>query len=191
MGMGQSGATLRGCLDYVERYQPRVVLLENVFAIDRADQHGLKQVNIVMEGLRCRGYVAGYKLCNSCDYYIPQVRHRIWMWGIRVDTDLERATKAGYEINPRMELLLRSLEEPCALHFDDVLLADDDPRVLQFNRELYAKMSRSKESGSNRKGNWAKSKLTWEQKYSMHRMKLDYAQERPYTSERGARWLSI
>lgn len=200
--MGQSGATLRGCFDYVERYRPRLVLLENVYAIDRADQHGLKQVNIVMEGLRARGYAAAYNLCNSCDYYVPQVRHRIWMWGVRleerqpqpdaVESTVERATAAGLAVAPQVRQLLRMLEEPSALHFDDFMLPDDDPRVQDFIRQMCAKGCRQREKGKATENRANKrhenSKLTWQQKYSLHRSKLDYAQERPYTSERGARW---
>jgi len=197
--MGTSGRTLRGCFDYVERYRPRVVLLENVYAIDRADQHGLKQVNIVMEGLRARGYVAGYTLMNSCDYYLPQIRHRIWMWGFRMDvqpvasetTDAvrERAFERGQHLNPRMQALLKLLEEPSALHFDDLLLDEDDARVHEYNRQLYSKARRRQgKKGNTEEGRFVNAKLTWQQKYTMHRMKLDYAQERPYTSERGAQW---
>jgi len=204
--MGQSGATLRGCLEYIERYRPRVVMLENVYAIDRADQHGLKQVNIVMEGLRARGYVAGYSLCNSCDYYVPQIRHRIWMWGYRISKEGPRATMSdsekdairiqatnvGHEINPQVQSMLRFLEEPSALHFEDCMLPDDDPRVVEFLRQQYARKdakSKDQEEGSGeKKGRSKTAKLTWEQKYSLHRMKMQYQQERPYTSERGAAW---
>lgn len=202
--MGTSGRTLRGCLDYVERYRPRVVLLENVYAIDRADQHGLKQVNIVMEGLRARGYVAGYTLMNSCDYYLPQIRHRIWMWGFRMNLHpdpsetkeavRERAFERGQGMNPRVQALLKLLEEPSALHFDDLLLDDADPRVHDYNRQLYGKTRRRQAAAASGKksgeegGRFANAKLTWQQKYTMHRMKLDYAHERPYTSERGAQW---
>lgn len=200
--MGQSGRTLRGCFDYVQRYRPRVVLLENVFAIDRADQHGLKQVNIVMEGLRLRGYASGYTLMNSCDYYLPQIRHRIWMWGFRMDKELdpsepaedvrERAFQKGLELNPQVQELLKLLEEPSALHFDDLLLPDDDPRVSEDKRQLFAKARRRQERrAGGDEGRTANAKLTWQQKYTMHRMKLDYAQERPYTSERGASWKSM
>jgi len=204
--MGQSGATLRGCLEYIERYRPRVVMLENVYAIDRADQHGLKQVNIVMEGLRARGYVAGYSLCNSCDYYVPQIRHRIWMWGYRISKEGPRATMSdsekdairiqatnvGNEINPQVQSMLRFLEEPSALHFEDCMLPDDDPRVVEFLRQQYARKdakTKDQEEGPvEKKGRSKTAKLTWEQKYSLHRMKMQYQQERPYTSERGAAW---
>lgn len=195
--MGQSGATLRGCLDYVERYRPRVVILENVYAIDRADQHGLKQVNIVMEGLRARGYSAGYALCNSCDYYVPQVRHRIWMWGYRVTTHSpgsdpvqqsqtrEKAMNASKLVNPRVQELLREMEEPCALHFNDLLLDDSDPRVQEDFRSMIGRGKNGDKEDGKRSD---KVKLTWREKYSMHRAKADYNEERPYTAERGARW---
>eukprot|EP00913_Durusdinium_trenchii_P031690 g29676.t1 len=65
--MGQSGSTLRGVLDYVER---------NVWAIAKSNTSGFRQVDLVMEGLKARGYAAGYRLMNSCDYFLPQIRHR-------------------------------------------------------------------------------------------------------------------
>ncbi|CAL1150989.1 unnamed protein product [Cladocopium goreaui] len=82
--MGQSGSTLRGVLDYVERYRPKLVLLENVWAIAKSNSIGFRQVELVLEGLKARGYAAGYRLMNSCDYFLPQIRHRIWMWAIRI-----------------------------------------------------------------------------------------------------------
>lgn len=119
------------------------------------------------------------------------------MWGYRLDATLaptvavnvrDRAACVGDAVNPKVQELLRFLEEPSALHFDDMLLPDEDPLVLEHQRLEHALAQRrtKRKMGAKRDV-----KLTWEQKYTLHRAKLDYQQERPYTSERGARWKAL
>jgi len=108
-----------------------------------------------------------------------------------VEAVRERAFERGQELNVRMQAMLKLLEEPAALHFDDLLLDEDDPRIHEYNRQLFGKARRRQaagKKGNGEEGRFVNAKLTWQQKYTMHRMKLDYAQERPYTSERGAQW---
>jgi len=193
--MGTSGSTLRGVLDYIERYRPRMVLLENVWAIAKANQIGFRQVDLVMEGLRARGYASGYRLLNSCDYYVPQIRHRIWMWGIRIDgaptgpgKDAEVmacAQRASHSVAPRFDAILTALEEPCALHFEDFMLDDDHPDV-----RAHFELVKSKQRTSvtmKKKG----AKKDWTQKYGNHRIENDYQYERPYTGVRDAEFLHL
>jgi len=193
--MGSSGSTLRGCLDYAERYRPRLILLENVWAIAKANTCGFRQVDLVMEGLKARGYAAGYKLMNTCDYYLPQIRHRIWMWAIRIDEHLPpnaggsehlaRMEWATRRIEPRFNEILRGLEEPCSLHFDDYMLEDDNPEIRAYIQLMKAKGRRcvmNKKKGA---------KLDWTQKYDSHRTGHDYQYERPYTAVRDAEFLKV
>jgi len=193
--MGTSGSTLRGVLDYVERYRPRIVLLENVWAIAKANSCGFRQVDLVMEGLKTRGYAAGYKLLNSCDYYVPQIRHRVWMWGIRLDSpptapgkEMEASAygeRASRMVEPRYSALLRELEEPCALHFDDYMLDDDHPDVQAHFRLM---TSKNRVSVKHKRANC---KRDWTQKYTTHRASNDYQYERPYTAVRDAEFLQV
>jgi len=193
--MGTSGSTLRGVLDYVERYRPRMVLLENVWAIAKANQIGFRQVDLVMEGLRARGYASGYRLLNSCDYYVPQIRHRIWMWGIRIDGAptgpgkeaevMACAERASRSVAPRFDAILTALEEPCALHFEDFMLDDDHPDV-RAHFELMSSKQRASVT-TKKKG----VKRDWTQKYGNHRTENDYQYERPYTGVRDAEFLQV
>jgi len=193
--MGQSGSTLRGVLDYVERYRPRLVLLENVWAIAKANSCGFRQVDLVMEGLKARGYAANYKLLNSCDYYVPQIRHRVWMWGIRVDNapvgpgrEIEAAAcgdRVMRAVEGKFNEILRALEEPCALHFDDYMLDDDHPLV----RAHFGLMTSKNRISVKQKRSGAK--RDWTQKYCSHRTGHDYQYERPYTSVRNAEFLQV
>lgn len=193
--MGQSGSTLRGVLDYAERYRPRIILLENVWAIAKANNIGFRQVDLVMEGLKARGYAAGYKLMNSCDYFLPQIRHRIWMWGIRVDDKAPddagaadcyaRAVAATKQVEGKFNDILTGLEEPCALHFEDYMLDDDHPDVRAVIRQMKSKERTSvmkKKTGA---------KNDWLQKYDTHRTGHDYQYERPYTAVRDAEFLQV
>jgi len=194
--MGQSGSTLRGVLDYVDRHRPRLVLLENVWAIAKANACGFRQVDLVIEGLKARGYAAGYKLLNTCDYFIPQIRHRIWMWGIRLDAEspqnpqaareaVFRATEASRTTEPRFNEILAALEEPCALHFDDFMLDDDHPDVRAY---IDLMKSTNRISVRNKKKG---AKQDWTQKYGSHRTLNDYQYDRPYTSVRDAEFLQV
>jgi len=193
--MGQSGSTLRGVLDYAERYRPRIILLENVWAIAKANNIGFRQVDLVMEGLKARGYAAGYKLMNSCDYFLPQIRHRIWMWGIRVDDKAPddagaadcyaRAVAATKQVERKFNDILTGLEEPSALHFEDYMLDDDHPDVRAHIRHVKSKDRTSvmtKKTGA---------KNDWLQKYDTHRTGHDYQYERPYTAVRDAEFLQV
>eukprot|EP00931_Biecheleriopsis_adriatica_P110335 TRINITY_DN8458_c0_g1_i2.p1 TRINITY_DN8458_c0_g1~~TRINITY_DN8458_c0_g1_i2.p1 ORF type:complete len:2069 (+),score=541.35 TRINITY_DN8458_c0_g1_i2:59-6265(+) len=194
--MGQSGSTLKGVLDYAERYRPRIILLENVWAIHKANDCGFRQVDLVIEGLKARGYAAGYRLLNSCDYFIPQIRHRIWMWGIRIDEKApslrdvqelrEQAEAATRSVEEKFNGILTALEEPCALHFDDYMLDDDHPTVRTHfkymkSQERYAKTTKIRKSA----------KQDWLQKYDAHRAGHEYQYERPYTAVRDAEFVQV
>eukprot|EP00435_Cladocopium_sp_Y103_P031375 s1198_g7.t3 len=194
--MGQSGSTLRGILDYVERYRPKLVLLENVYAIAKRNSIGFRQVELVLEGLKARGYAAGYRLMNSCDYFLPQIRHRIWMWAIRISETSpasieesrvmrDKAHLATSQVESRYNDLLVALEEPCALHFEDYMLDDDHPRVrahFQWMKSKERKAVLKKKRGA---------KQDWLEKYDSHRTRNDYQYDRPYTTVRDADFLQV
>ena len=194
--MGQSGSTLRGVLDYVERYRPKLILLENVWAIAKSNEVGFRQVDLVLEGLKARGYAAGYRLMNSCDYFLPQIRHRIWMWAIRISESSpsssegskvvhEKAELATLEVESKYNDILVALEEPCALHFEDYMLDDDHPTVrahFQWMKSRERKSVFKKKRGA---------KQDWLEKYDNHRTRNDYQYDRPYTAVRDGDFLQV
>ncbi|CAE7458520.1 ZMET5 [Symbiodinium microadriaticum] len=195
--MGQSGATLRGVLDYAERHRPRLILLENVWAILKGNSVGFKQVDLVMEGLKARGYAAGYRLLNSCDYFVPQIRHRIWMWAIRLsdkaprtqeeaETLRQRAEALSQTVEPKFNDILVALEEPCALHFEDYMLDDDHPAV-RAHFQFVKSQNRAAQVVKKKAG----AKQDWTQKYDTHRTGHDYQYDRPYTAVRDADFLQV
>merc|ERR1712048_1558262 len=107
--MGQSGQTLQGCLDYIAAQRPRMVIFENVRNIcTRSQETNLRPVDLVMVALRRLGYSAGWKPLDTCNYYLPQSRARVWMWGFR-DDSIDPA-KLPAEV-PGVESLTRELVE--------------------------------------------------------------------------------
>merc|ERR1719491_653500 len=106
--MGQSGQTLQGCLDYVASYRPKAVIFENVRNIcARSQETDLRQVDLVMVALRRLGYHAGWKFLDTCNFYLPQSRARVWMWGYRDETiDPATISKQAPSVNELMEELV-------------------------------------------------------------------------------------
>jgi len=210
--MGQSGATLQGCLNYVATHRPRVVIFENVRNIcTRSQETNLRPVDLVMVALRRLGYSAGWKFVDTSQFYLPQSRARVWMWGYmdetidpatipRVAPSVEKlseelvnsenkasATVEGpknAEINEAVDRTLDFLKEPCAIHFDDLLLPDDDPQVEEFLKTM---QGRDKKKSLIQ----ASAKLTWDVKIQQHRDALRSSFSKPYTSYRGAPWLGL
>jgi DNA-cytosine methyltransferase len=210
--MGQSGQTLQGCLDYVAVHRPRVVIFENVRNIStKSPETDLRPVDLVMVALRRLGYFSGWKFLDTANFYLPQSRARIWMWGYRDETidpatiskqapsvnklmeelvDCEDKSTAVAEgpknatINEAVEQTLEMLQEPCAIHYDDLMLPDDDPQV-----EEYLKTMRGRDK---KKSIFqANAKITWDVKIEQHRDALRNRFSKPYTSYRGAPWLSL
>lgn len=86
--------------------------------------------------------------------------------------------------NAAVERTLEKLQEPAGLHFDDMLLPDDNPQVLAYNE---SRMGRDRTKGIIQ----AKAKLTWDVKIQQHRDALRNRFSKPYTSYRGAPWLGM
>jgi site-specific DNA-cytosine methylase len=204
--MGTSGTTLQGCLDYILRHRPRIAIFENVKNIALLDSAtGLRPVDLVMEALKRLGYRAGWKFLNTRNYYLPQSRARVWMWGYRIgdapdpkyrpvvselaaelvhrDTAQQPASDAASAaLNDKVSRTLEHLQRDAVIHFDDLILPDDDPHVRQ---DIEKRTGRD----TNKVSISEKAKLTWDVKHKMHRDSLRNRYSKPYTSYRGAPWL--
>lgn len=204
--MGTSGTTLQGCLDYILRHRPRIAIFENVKNIALLDSAtGLRPVDLVMEALKRLGYRAGWKFLNTRNYYLPQSRARVWMWGYRTgdapdpkyrpvvselaaelvqrDTAKQPASDAASAaLNDKVSRTLEHLQRDAVIHFDDLISPDDDPHVRQ---DIEKRTGRD----TNKVSISEKAKLTWDVKHKMHRDSLRNRYSKPYTSYRGAPWL--
>ncbi|CAE7262118.1 hpaIIM [Symbiodinium sp. CCMP2592] len=78
-----SGQTLQAALSYVSRYEPAIVVLENVktmYCVRSMDQ-GQKPMAYLTAQMKSKGYVGPepQMLLNSFDFGLPQSRPRAWM----------------------------------------------------------------------------------------------------------------
>ena len=80
-----SGSTLHGCFSYVERHQPKIIIMENVTGLLRpVDRRGsLRNIDLVLSRLEALGYKHGHGVFDSRDFLVPQSRARVYVWAAR------------------------------------------------------------------------------------------------------------
>ena len=85
LGSGPTGTTLKGLRDYLSSMsfesRPALLILENVALLDkkRACENDGKATIIILDMLDTLGYSGDCKSCCSTNYFLPQVRDRVWM----------------------------------------------------------------------------------------------------------------
>lgn len=70
---------------YVDFYQPRVFVMENVTGIESIDDG--ETVQLLRDGFAECGYDVQYTTLNAADYGVPQKRKRVFFIGVRDDLD--------------------------------------------------------------------------------------------------------
>lgn len=70
---------------YVDFYQPRVFVMENVTGIESIDDG--ETVQLLHEDFTESGYDVEYTTLNAADYGVPQKRRRVFFVGVRDDVD--------------------------------------------------------------------------------------------------------
>lgn len=89
---------LAQCLDYVDHFEPEMVLCENVAGIQNPKYGGVWQH--FMAGLEARGYVAGSAIVDAVNFKVPQHRKRSIMLAVKkgkIGGDWIRASEDGTE----------------------------------------------------------------------------------------------
>ncbi len=83
-----SGATMASAISYVEAAKPKVIICENVAGmLDRvAPDSDVRNVDILLSALRKSGYACGYDMQDACEWFMPQTRRRVYVWGHRLET---------------------------------------------------------------------------------------------------------
>lgn len=69
--------------DILKKKQPSYFILENVKGLVNHD-HG-RTIKTILDLLDSVGYVVNFKVLNSCDFGVPQMRERVYFVGIRRD----------------------------------------------------------------------------------------------------------
>jgi DNA (cytosine-5)-methyltransferase 1 len=73
--------TIRGYLSFLRFIQPQAFLLENVAGL-AYDVHG-DALRYIIDAAKSEGYHCSYRVVNSADYGVPQIRERLFVVGMR------------------------------------------------------------------------------------------------------------
>ncbi|CAK0859425.1 unnamed protein product, partial [Prorocentrum cordatum] len=85
-------------IQYVAKYQPAVVICENVEGLTRRNRGAEPVVNHVRDEFVSHGYAFEHKVLNSRDYLLPHRRNRCWMWAFRGQHHQGSAELAGEDV---------------------------------------------------------------------------------------------
>lgn len=128
--VGESGDTFRATLHYVDKYRPKIVILENVRGADWKRKAGFfREVN----------YAAEWVIVDTKRFYIPHTRLRGYLVAI------DKAQSAGTHglSSDKIEAmamewkgLVKSLERPASSSLEAFMLDEDDPRVHRGREEM-------------------------------------------------------
>ena len=78
--VGKTGETFKGVMDYVRRYNPAVVICENVEGLVKRNEGREPVINDVRASFINAGYAFDHKVPDTRHYLLPQRRRRCWMW---------------------------------------------------------------------------------------------------------------
>ena len=70
-----------------------------------------RNVDMVLDTLRHIGYTCGYDMQDACEWWVPQTRARVYIWGYRLGS-AHHCTEAFD--NPQLRLLRPGVQVPLA-----------------------------------------------------------------------------
>lgn len=134
---GESGQTFVGMLQWIEKAQPAIVIIENVYGAPWD-----KKVQMFEE----RGYSATFLRLDTKDYYIPHTRQRGYLFAIKTtvdgeSTNLKKKKKSATDSDQlpgQWQELVNKLKRVASATLDEFMLSNDDPRVLRGRVRLTA-----------------------------------------------------
>jgi site-specific DNA-cytosine methylase len=122
---GESGDTWRAIYSYSQRFRPGMVLLENVKGLS-------KLWNKVVSMWDKIGYEAGWLICDTKRYRIPQTRERMYMIAIERKRFGRDANLAVSQWRDSMEKLQRQCSSPYEAWLTNTLHEATDHNALSF-----------------------------------------------------------
>ena len=157
---GESGATFYGMLRWIEKAEPPIVIIENVYGAPWNDKVAL------FEEL---GYSATFVRLDTKDYYIPHTRQRGYLFAVRNQNGSSNTTKSKTKGQQRHQTeedprpsewadMVTALKRPASASVDDFMLPNDDPRVLRGRARLTAEGTASSDNGSSSGGDMSSSR---------------------------------
>lgn len=120
---GETGDTWRAIYFYAKRFQPSIVLLENV----RSDKNVW---NDVVSRWSKIGYEAAWTYCDTKNYYLPQTRERMYMIAVNRKFYGKGVDKAVAEWQVTMEKLQRQCSSPYEAFLVDLPITMVDHSIM-------------------------------------------------------------
>ncbi|SCV72512.1 BQ2448_4049 [Microbotryum intermedium] len=116
---GESGRTFFGMLDYVEKHQPPIVILENVSNAPWDE---------VVKKFHSIKYHAIYVRLDTKHYYIPHTRSRAYLIAV--------PKSSGVDVVEKWATTMKKFVRPCSSPLEAFLLPTDDPRIHRARQDL-------------------------------------------------------
>ncbi|SCZ92470.1 BZ3500_MvSof-1268-A1-R1_Chr5-2g07888 [Microbotryum saponariae] len=116
---GESGRTFFGMLDYVEKHQPPIVILENVSNAPWDE---------VVKKFHSIKYHAVYVRLDTKHYYIPHTRSRAYLIAV--------PRSSGVDVVEKWATMMKKFVRPCSSPLEAFLLPTDDPRIHRARQDL-------------------------------------------------------
>ncbi len=164
---GESGDTFYAIRAYVEKFKPKIVILENVSGAPwlkvkpalLAKNSKAKSIDKLLEEI---GYMVNFQRVDTKSHYLPHTRVRGYMVCILVDT-YEGGEVALEKDILKFSELFKSLERKASVPIEALLLDFDSP--------LLENPPREESSGKNRAAfQWEKCKLGHDEYIRDHRL---------------------
>ena len=127
---GESGQTFRGMLQWIKKFQPPIVIIENVSGAPWETK-----VKIFEEELN---YHADFLRMDTKAYYIPHTRQRGYLVGV-----LKGSGVKGPAFLKEWKEKIQELRRPASAVLDAFMFPNDDPRVLKGRQRLADEEERS------------------------------------------------
>lgn len=160
----ESGDTMHAMLDYIERFRPKMVVIENVIGAP------WPKLGIYLDSQR---YSSQYSRCDTKKYYIPHTRQRGYMFC--VDRDRFTDTKAAEDAVAQWGALMVKFQRPASSPVEDFLLNENDSRLILGRQELESARA---EKAQRKAVDWRKCQT----RHSLERLELSLGQKRPITN---------
>ncbi|TXT04994.1 hypothetical protein VHUM_03814 [Vanrija humicola] len=132
---GESGRTFRGMLQWVQKHQPPIVILENVCSAPW---------DKIVEYFAEIDYDAQYSRLDTKEFYIPHTRTRVYLFA----TPMQAGSKQQH-LAEKWAVTVRDLRRPWSSSFEAFLLPTDDVNIHRTRLDLTA--ARFAKDGTQRK----------------------------------------
>jgi len=123
---GESGQTFDGMLKWIQKAQPPIVILENVYGAPWDEK---------VKYFEAQGYAATFLRLDTKKYYVPHTRQRGYLFAVKRVVSKKNSINYDDKVQA-WKGSVTGLERPASASLDDYMLSNGDPRVLRGRAKL-------------------------------------------------------